>query len=57
MHFGYDVVWFSLPLFVSESSDVLFDKFMVLLLALVPVWVVLKARVKLGNIFLHGPVL
>jgi len=52
MHFGYDVVWFSLPLFVSESSDVLFDKFMVLLLVLVPVWVVLKARIKSGTIFL-----
>ena len=52
MHFGYDVVWFSLPLFVSESSDVLLDKFMVLLLVFVPVWVVIKARIKSGNIFL-----
>ena len=48
-HFGYDVVWFSLPIFVSSSNDVIFDKIMVLLLALVPLWVVLKSYLKTGK--------
>ena len=42
-HFVYDVVWFSLPIFVSTSSDLIFDKIMVILLALIPFWVILRS--------------
>ena len=45
-HFGYDVVWFSLPLFTSSSSNLFFDKTMVIILTLVPVWVILRSIYK-----------
>ncbi len=45
-HFGYDVVWFSLPLFASSSIDLIFDKIMVIVLTLIPVWVILKSWLK-----------
>jgi membrane protease YdiL (CAAX protease family) len=45
-HFGYDVVWFSLPLFASTSNDLFFDKLMVIGLTLIPVWVILKTWLK-----------
>tara|TARA_Y100001970_G_scaffold42776_1_gene53242 strand:- start:11366 stop:14746 length:3381 start_codon:yes stop_codon:yes gene_type:complete len=45
-HFGYDVVWFSLPLFTSASNDLLFDKMMVVILTLIPLWVILKSYLK-----------
>ena len=45
-HFGYDVVWFSLPLFTSTSGDLIFDKLMVFTLTLIPAWVILKSWLK-----------
>ena len=35
-----------MPLFVSSSSDVLFDKIMVIILLLVPVWIILRSYFK-----------
>ena len=49
-HFGYDVVWFAMPLFVSSSSDLLFDKLMVIILLMTPLWVVLKSYIKTKQI-------
>ena len=45
-HFGYDVVWFSLPLFTSTSGDLFFDKLMVILLTLIPILVILRFWLK-----------
>ncbi len=43
MHFGFDVVMFSLPLFASSAPGVWVDRTLVVVLALVPLWVVLYA--------------
>ena len=48
MHFVFDVVMFSLPLFASSAPGVWVDRTLVVLLALVPVWVVLLARLRGG---------
>jgi membrane protease YdiL (CAAX protease family) len=49
MHFGFDVVMFSLPLFASSAPGVWLDRALVVLLALVPLWVVLYARLRHGR--------
>ena len=49
-HFGYDVVWFAMPLFVSSSSDLFFDKLMVIILLMIPIWVILKSYIKTRKI-------
>lgn len=48
-HFVFDVVWFSIPLFVSTASSIWVDQTLVVLLTLAPVWVVLHARLKRGR--------
>jgi hypothetical protein len=48
-HFIFDVVWFSIPLFVSTASGVRINQVMVGLLALTPLWVVLLARLRTGR--------
>jgi hypothetical protein len=45
-HFVFDVVWFSIPLFVSRASGIWIDQSLVILFTLTPLWVVLRARVK-----------
>lgn len=47
-HFVYDVVWFALPLFVDKAPGTLFNQFMVILGALVPLIIVLIARLRIG---------
>ena len=47
-HFVFDVVWFSLPLFISTAKGIWIDRAMVILLTLTPLWVVLRARLKKG---------
>jgi hypothetical protein len=49
LHFTFDTVWFALPLFVSTAPGIWFDKTMVVVLALVPVWIVLAARARAGR--------
>ena len=44
LHYAYDVVWFALPLFASSAPGIWLDQFMVVALALVPLWVVLARR-------------
>jgi hypothetical protein len=49
MHFVFDVVMFSLPLFASSAPGVWIDRSLVVVLALVPIWVVLLARWRRGS--------
>lgn len=46
LHYAFDVVWFAMPLFVSTAPGVWVDQVMVVLLTLVPLWVVLGARLR-----------
>jgi hypothetical protein len=48
MHFAFDVLMFSLPLFASHAPGVGVDRALVILLALVPLWVVLFTRLRRG---------
>jgi membrane protease YdiL (CAAX protease family) len=49
MHFAFDVVMFSLPLFASSAPGVWIDRTLVVILGLLPVWVVLLARLRGGR--------
>lgn len=46
LHFAYDVVWFALPLFVSDAGGVWLDRLLIVLLTFIPLWVVLLARLR-----------
>jgi hypothetical protein len=46
LHFAYDVVWFALPLFVASSPNIWIQQLLVILLTLIPLWIVLWARLK-----------
>ncbi|MCD4750163.1 MAG: CPBP family intramembrane metalloprotease [Thermoanaerobaculales bacterium] len=48
-HFAYDVVWFALPLFAADTPGIWLDRGLVILLALIPLWVVLRARRRAGS--------
>ncbi|MCP4755980.1 MAG: CPBP family intramembrane metalloprotease [Proteobacteria bacterium] len=47
-HFTYDVVLIGLPLFVSSAPGVLFDQTVVVVLTLIPLWVVVFSRWRVG---------
>lgn len=47
LHFAFDVVWFSLPLFLSSAPGVWVNQLLVILFTLVPLFVVLVARVRM----------
>lgn len=49
LHFAFDVVWFALPLFAADTPGIWIDRALVILLTLVPLWVVLRARWKSGT--------
>ena len=49
LHYAYDVVWMSLPLFVSTASGIWIDRTLVIILALVPLGAVVLARVRSGQ--------
>ncbi len=49
LHYAFDVVWFAMPLFVSTAPGVWVDQGMVILLTLVPIGVVLRARLRHGK--------
>jgi hypothetical protein len=44
LHFAFDVVWFALPIFLSDSPGIWFQKAMVIGMTLVPLWVVFFRR-------------
>src|SRR5262249_35870422 len=48
LHFAYDTAWMALPLFVSSTARAHFEQAIVLLVVLVPLWIVLLNRVRLG---------
>jgi hypothetical protein len=49
LHYAFDVVWMAMPLFVSTASGVWIDRTMVILLTLVPLGIVLGARLRAGR--------
>lgn len=48
-HFAYDVIWFSIPIFVSFAPDTLLYKILIIIGALLPLLYVLFARLKKGK--------
>jgi MFS family permease len=46
LHYAFDVVWFALPLFVSTAPGIWIDRMLVIILALLPLWIVLAARLR-----------
>jgi hypothetical protein len=46
LHFTFDVVWFALPLFVSTARGIWVDRVLVVALVLIPLWVVILARLR-----------
>jgi hypothetical protein len=49
LHYAFDVVWFALPLFVSNAAGIWIDRSMVIALTLVPLWVVGGAMLRAGR--------
>ncbi|MBN2281443.1 MAG: CPBP family intramembrane metalloprotease [Candidatus Marinimicrobia bacterium] len=49
LHFAYDVIWFSLPLFSSSAQGLLVDKLLVILLTFVPLGVLFWRRIQAGK--------
>jgi hypothetical protein len=49
MHFAIDVVYISMPLFTASTPGIWFDRSIVILLTLVPLWVVIGGRLKKGS--------
>ncbi len=47
-HFAFDVVWFALPLFAADTPGIWISRTLVILLTLIPLWVVLRARWRAG---------
>jgi hypothetical protein len=48
LHFAYDTVWIALPLFVSSTPRAHIEQALVILIVLIPFWVVLVNRIRLG---------
>ena len=48
LHFAFDVVWFALPIFLSDAPGIMVQKVMVVAMTLVPLWVVLWRRAPAG---------
>ncbi len=47
-HIIYDIVWFSLPIFVSHATDIWQDKLLIIFFTLFPLLLILKARLTKG---------
>ena len=54
MHFAFDAVLFSLPLFLSTASGAWIDQGLFAVIFLLPIWVVLAARVR-GGAWIEAP--
>ncbi len=48
LHFAFDVVWFALPIFLSDAPGIWVQKVMVIVMTFVPLWVVLWRRRQAG---------
>lgn len=49
VHYVYDVVWISLPLFNTSAPGSGLNRFIVIVLALVPLWIILYRRFREGT--------
>src|SRR5262245_33504720 len=49
LHFAFDVVWFSLPIFLADAPGIWFQQAMVIVMTLVPLLVVLWRRAQEGR--------
>jgi hypothetical protein len=49
LHFGFDLTFFALPLFVASAPGIWIQRAMILLLGLVPIWLVLLGRWRVGR--------
>lgn len=49
LHFAFDVVWFALPLFAATVPGIWIDRTLVVLLTLVPLGIVLYARLRASH--------
>jgi hypothetical protein len=47
-HFAFDVVWFAMPLFAADTPGIWISRGLVIALTLIPLWVVLRARLRAG---------
>ncbi len=48
LHFSFDVVWFALPLFAAHTSGIWISRGLVIAITLIPLWVVVRARLRAG---------
>lgn len=51
-HVVYDLIWFSIPIFVSTGSDTLFSKLMIIIIGSLPLLIIAYARMKHGGLTL-----
>jgi hypothetical protein len=49
LHFTFDTVWFAIPIFMARVPGIWFQQFMIVALALVPLWVILWRRMQAGH--------
>jgi Type II CAAX prenyl endopeptidase Rce1-like len=49
LHFAFDVVWFALPIFLADAPGIFFQRLMLVVMTLVPLWVVLWRRMQVGR--------
>jgi hypothetical protein len=49
LHFTFDVVWFALPIFIADAPGIWFQKAMVVIMTLVPLWVLCWRRAQVGR--------
>src|SRR5262249_14717939 len=45
-HVVYDVFWFALPIFLATAPGIWLDKIIIIVVSLLPVWIVLRARMQ-----------
>jgi hypothetical protein len=50
LHFAFDVVWFALPIFLSDAPGIIVQQTMVVLMTLVPLVVVAWRRIQAGRL-------
>jgi hypothetical protein len=48
LHFSFDVVWFALPLFAAHTSGIWVSRGLVIALTLIPLWAIVRARLRAG---------
>lgn len=49
LHFAFDVVWMAMPLFTTSGEGSRLDQVLVVVLTLVPLWMVVAARLRTGR--------